>query len=175
MFNQWHALCKNGGEVLPAMNKQINLFNLKIFVAALICFFAFSNAFAASAENDKIARSLVVGNLSARLQKTVSNISYDFVEASVSTLPVAPADYAPTSNEEFLMRELMKQVSKDYNTDNIVLALDTVENSRISLDERVFTGVGEVRIGDFRWNKIKFDVAVDADGKATKVVYDLKK
>lgn len=101
-------------------------------------------------------------------QKTVSNISYDFVEAA------SVSEYAPTSNEEILMKELMKQISKDYKTDNIVIALDGVEDNS-NLREKAFTGVGEVRIGDLVWNKINFDVVFDASGKATKVAYAVKK
>lgn len=208
------------------MNKPTNFLNFKTFFAALICCFAFSSAFAASsAETDKLVRSLVVGNLSAKLktalaqpnisvkfsnvaqravsgstieikgdavclfgvrnnelpirfaakinvaQKTVSNLAYDFVKASTTAAP----EYAPTSNEEFLMKELMKQISRDYKTENIVVALDGVEANQISLGEKQFTGVGEVRIGSMVWNKIKFDVVVDQRGQARKVVYDVKK
>ncbi len=102
-------------------------------------------------------------------QKTVSNVSYDFVEAS------AAPEYAPTSNEEFLMKELMKQISRDYKTENIVVALDGVDANQISLNEKQFSGVGEVRIGDMIWNKIKFDVTVDQNGRARKVIYNVKK
>lgn len=105
-------------------------------------------------------------------QKTVSSVNYDFVEPSIST---AAPEYAPTSNEEFLMKELMKQISRDYRTENIVVALDGVEANQISLGEKQFSGVGEVRIGDMTWNKIKFDVTVDENGRAKKVVYDVKK
>lgn len=209
------------------MNKQTNFLNLKsFFFVALVCCFAFSNVFAASAaaENDKLVRSLVAGKLSAKLktvlaqpnvsvklaniaqravakdiieikgdavclvktasnnelpirfqakvnvaQKTVSSIDYDFVEAE------AAPEYAPTPNEEFLMKELMKQISRDYKTENIVVALDGVEANEISVNEKQFSGVGEVRIGSMVWNKIKFDVTVDENGRAKKVLYDVKK
>lgn len=209
------------------MNKRTNFFNFKVFVAALFCFFVFSNVFAASttAAADKLARSLVATNLSAQLkrdlaksdvtvklsnvnqeqiskntiaikgdafclfdnediglpvrfeakidvaQKTVSNIDYDFVEASTAAAP----EYAPTSNEEFLMKELMKQISRDYKTENIVVALDGVEGNQSSIGEKQFTGAGEVRIGDLEWNRIKFNVVVDQSGRAKKIVYDVKK
>jgi hypothetical protein len=102
-------------------------------------------------------------------QKSVSEISYDFVEAES-----APA-YAPTSDEEFLMKTLMKQISRDYNTDNIVIALDGVEGKSSLSNLKEFSGVGEVRIGDLEWSKIKFDVVIDEKGKASKVIYDVKK
>ena len=80
-----------------------------------------------------------------------------------------------TANEEFLMKELMKQIRADYKTDNIVIALDGVENNTIFSGKKEFTGIGEVRIGDLEWNKTKFAVEVDTKGKATKVAYDVKK
>lgn len=106
-------------------------------------------------------------------QKTVSSVSYDFIETSDAES--APADYAPTSNEEFMVKELMKQVSRDYKTENIVVALDAVEGTENSKSEKRFSGYGEIRIGDLQWNKIKFDVTVDESGKTKKVVYDVKK
>lgn len=102
-------------------------------------------------------------------QNKVSDINYDFVETEN-----AP-EYVPTSNDEVLMKELMKQIGKDYDTDNIVIALDGVENNLTLSREKEFTGIGEVRIGDFQWNKFDFDIVLDANGKTTKVTYDVKK
>ncbi len=103
-------------------------------------------------------------------QKSVLDVRYDFVEANALA-----SEYAPTSNEEFLMKELMKQISADYKTANIVIALDGVENNAVFTGKKEFTGIGEVRIGDLEWNKIKFAVEVDTNGKAIKVAYDVKK
>lgn len=98
----------------------------------------------------------------------VSEVIYDFVENT--------AEYAPTSNEDVLMKELMKQIRSDYKTENIVIAIDAVENvGKVEKSEK-FLGVGEVRIGDLVWNKIKFDVALDTETKkASKVVYKIEK
>lgn len=99
---------------------------------------------------------------------TISDIVYDFVEAA--------ADYNPTSSEEFLMKELMSQISRDYKTDNIVIAIDAFENVGATGAGNKFLGVGEVRVGDLVWNKIKFDVVLDAETqKASKVVYKIEK
>lgn len=102
-------------------------------------------------------------------QKSVSDITYDFVEAA------SAPEYAPTSSEEFLMKTLMKRISRDYKTDNIVIALDGVEGKSNLSNLKEFSGVGEVRIGDLEWSKIKFDVVVDEKGQASKLVYDVKK
>ena len=101
-------------------------------------------------------------------KQTVSNIEYDFV--SSSNVP----EFAPTSTEEILMKELMKQISKDYKTDNIVIAIDGFEDVSKLSSKKEFTGVGEVRIGDFVWNKIKFDVVLD-DKSVNEIIYKVEK
>ncbi len=101
--------------------------------------------------------------------QNVLDVKYNFAEA--------PADiYAPTSNEEILMKELMTKIRHDYKTENIVIAIDTVEKVEGTNDANKFSGVGEVRIGDMVWNKIKFDVVLDAQTrKANRVVYRVEK
>ncbi len=101
--------------------------------------------------------------------QSVLDVKYNFVEASGDV-------YAPTSNEEILMKELMAKISRDYKTENIVIAIDAVEKMKGANDANKFLGVGEVRIGDMVWNKIKFDVVLDAEtGKANRVVYRVEK
>lgn len=101
-------------------------------------------------------------------KKTITDIEYDFVKA-------VPA-FAPSSNEEILMQELMKQISKDYGTQNIVIAIDGYEDVSKLTGKNEFTGVGEVRIGDFSWNKIKFDIVLSPENKtASKLVYKVEK
>lgn len=102
------------------------------------------------------------------VKKVVTDIEYDFVEN-------VPA-FAPTSNEEVLMQELMKQISQDFNTRNIVIAIDSYEDVSKLTYKNEFTGIGEVRIGDFVWKKIKFDVVLNPENRQnSKVVYDLGK
>lgn len=102
------------------------------------------------------------------VNQSVSEVKYDFVESA--------SEYAPTSNEEILMQELMKQISRDYKTENIVIAIDAFENVANSSNGKEFTGIGEVRIGDLVWNKIKFDVVVNPQTqKANKIVYKVEK
>lgn len=101
-------------------------------------------------------------------KQIVSEINYNFVEDA--------ANYAPTSDEEFLMKELMTKISRDYKTTNIVIAIDNFENVGVIDSEKKLLGVGEVRIGDMVWNNIKFDVSLDAaTNKATKVSYKVEK
>lgn len=100
---------------------------------------------------------------------SVADIKYDFAELT------AASEYAPASNEEMLTKELMNQISQDYKTKNIVIAIDGIEDVSGVTNKKEFTGVGEVRIGSLVWNKIKFDVVFDDVKKtATKVVYKVE-
>lgn len=100
--------------------------------------------------------------------RSISELAYDFVEPA--------SEFAPSTNEEFLMKELIKQISKDYKTDNIVIAIDGMENVAIAGEAKEFAGIGEVRIGNLVWNKIKFDVVLDTKNKsARKVVYKIER
>jgi hypothetical protein len=101
--------------------------------------------------------------------QNVLDIKYNFVEASADT-------YAPTSNEEILMKELMAKIRRDYKTENIVIAIDAVEEIRGAKDADKFLGIGEVKIGDMVWNKIRFDVVLDAKTReAKKIIYRVEK
>lgn len=95
----------------------------------------------------------------------VSDINYSFVEES--------AEYAPTTTEEILMKELMKKVSVDYKTDSIVIAIDGFEVVP-SADGKVLKGNGEIKIGEVEWSKINFDVMLDDENKPAQIKYDIK-
>lgn len=99
------------------------------------------------------------------LDRSVIEVKYDFVAVN----------YGSNNSEEVLMKELMKEISRDYKTKNIVIAIDAVETVGNTNKEKKFLGVGEVRIGDMVWNKIKFDVVLDAQTqKASKIVYKVE-
>jgi hypothetical protein len=103
-------------------------------------------------------------NFEAKLdaaKASVADVQYVFVES----------DYAPTADEEILMRELMKQVSRDYKTDQITIAIDGFEANEAANSQKNLKGIGEIKIGEVEWNKINFDVVLGADKKAKKIVY----
>ena len=100
------------------------------------------------------------------VNQSITEVKYDFVAA----------DYNPNANEEVLMKILMSKISRDYKTENIVIAIDAVENIASSDGENKFLGVGEIRVGDLVWNRIKFDVVLDEKTqKANKIVYKIEK
>ena len=99
--------------------------------------------------------------------QTVADVQYAFVESAEST-------FAPAAEEEILMKELMKQISVDYKTDQITIAIDGFETLDATNNQKSLKGIGEVKIGEVEWNKINFDVILGADKKATKIVYNIK-
>jgi hypothetical protein len=100
--------------------------------------------------------------------QSVLDVKYDFISNT--------SEFAPSQNEEILMKELMSRISRDYKTKNIVIAIDGFENVGNTNGEKKFLGAGEVRIGDMVWNKIKFDVVLDAQTqKASKIIYKVEK
>lgn len=98
----------------------------------------------------------------------VDDIAYRFVDAE--------ADFAPEAAEASLMKELMTKISKDYETTNIVISIDGFDSAALTPAVTKYEGIGEVRIGDFEWRKIKFNVVLDSQNHtATKVLYTVQK
>lgn len=98
------------------------------------------------------------------LRKDVLEIKYDFLQ------PEEASEFAPTATEETLTKELMKQISLDFKTQDIVVAIDGFEK----IEGEKILGKGEVRVSGM-WKKIKFDVSLDEmKGQAKKVIYKLE-
>lgn len=101
--------------------------------------------------------------------QSVEDVTYYFVAAD-------EAAFAPSATEDSLMKELMAKISKDNGTTNIVISIDGFDAARLSPVETKYEGIGEVRIGDFEWRKIKFNVVLDSQSRtATKILYDVQK
>lgn len=100
--------------------------------------------------------------------QSVEDISYRFVEAEEI--------FAPSIAENDLMQELMTKISKDFDTTNIVISIDGFDTAQLTSNETKYEGIGEVRIGDLEWRKIKFNVVLDSQAKtATQVLYEVQK
>lgn len=98
----------------------------------------------------------------------IEDVSYRFVEAV--------SEFAPAAVEYNLMEDLMAKMSKDYNTTNIVIAIDGYEASQIAPNLTKYEGIGEVRIGDLEWRKINFNVVLDSQSaNPTQVLYEFQK
>ena len=100
--------------------------------------------------------------------QNIESLDYQFVEAG--------SEFAPSAAEDNLMKELMTKISKDFETTNIVISIDGFETARLTPTEMKYEGIGEVRIGDFEWRKIKFNVVLESQNNtATKILYDVQK
>jgi hypothetical protein len=101
-------------------------------------------------------------------KQSIESIDYKFVEAET--------EFAPSAAEDNLMKGLMTQISKDYSTTNIVISIDGFDAAKTAANRTRYEGTGEVRIGDFEWRKIKFNVVLDSQSQtATKILYDVQK
>lgn len=97
--------------------------------------------------------------------QAVDDVQYTFVES----------EYAPTSEEEILMKEIMKKISRDYKTQEIVMAIDAFESLDSSANQVQYKGVGEIKVGKIQWSKIDFNVILNADKTASKIEYKIQK
>jgi hypothetical protein len=96
----------------------------------------------------------------------------DLVNVNYTILEDSP-NFAPTTTEEFLMKELMTKIGKDYKTNAIVLSIDGFE--LISQNGgKEFLGTGEIKIKETGWSKIKFNIVLDDANQATKLIYSIK-
>ena len=101
-------------------------------------------------------------------KQNIEDVSYQFVEVE--------SEFAPSMTEDFLMRDLMQKISEDYKTTNIVMSIDGFDSTKTVLNQTNYEGTGEVRIGDFEWRKIKFNVVLDAQTQTpTRILYELQK
>ena len=101
------------------------------------------------------------------VQEIVNDVEYAFVESVENS-------YAPTNDEEFLMKHLLKKISTDYKTENVVIAIDGFETKNPTGIQKEYKGFAEVRIGDIEWKIIDFDVVLNGQNTATKIEYKLR-
>lgn len=98
-------------------------------------------------------------------RQSVDDVQYTFIEN----------EYAPSSEEEILMKQLMNQISRDYKTQKIVIAIDNFESSDSSENKVQYKGIGEIKIGEIGWSRIDFNVILNSDKTAAKIEYKLQK
>lgn len=96
--------------------------------------------------------------------EVVDDVVYAFVESN----------YAPSTDEEFLMKHLLKKLAADYKTQEVVIAIDGFETQKAAENQNEFKGTAEVRVGELEWKKINFDVMMNGKNEASKIEYNLK-
>jgi len=96
--------------------------------------------------------------------EVVNDVAYEFVESN----------YAPSTDEEFLMKHLLKKIAADYKTEEVVIAIDGFDTQNSIENQKEYKGTAEIRVGEVEWKKINFDVMLNARNEASKVEYSLK-
>ncbi len=99
----------------------------------------------------------------------LAKVKYNFVDFNESK------ENSINANEDNLMTALLKKFSKDYKTENIVVAIDSVKGLTLSSSKKSYTGFGDVKIKNGSWKSVEFTIELNADNKTAKsVVYKLK-
>jgi hypothetical protein len=88
--------------------------------------------------------------------RNVADIAYNFVEAEETS-----ESNSLSENETFVTRQLMEKIKADFKTENIVVAIDYL-NENLNNGAKAFTGAGEVRLGDMVWKKISFEIVAES-------------
>lgn len=104
----------------------------------------------------------------------INNDNNEIVDVTYKFIKLAESASSPSDTEQTLMQEIMTQIHHDYKTDNIVISIDNFETADTAGDKKIFTGYGEVRIGDLSWQKIIFQLTMDDKKTAKNVTYKLK-
>lgn len=96
--------------------------------------------------------------------KNVADVAYNFVEAEET------GETNLSENETFVSRQLMEKIKADYKTENIVVAIDYLNDQNLSNGAKSFTGAGEIRLGDLVWKKISFEVVANGENQTGALV-----
>lgn len=79
------------------------------------------------------------------------------------------------ASEDVITQRLLKQIKDDYKTENIVIAIDSLEEKSLENGEKEYVGTGEIRLNSFNWKKINFDVKGSLEkAKVSVVKYQIK-
>ncbi len=140
------------------MKNKIKFSIYRFFALAIIGLISISGAYSFSN-----------GNKNKKAKKTEAVKTVDIIKVAD-----APMDVSISNDEEILMKELLKKISRDYKTTNITIAIDDFKIEKISAGRAEFIGKGEVKIGEFVWNTINFDVILDKNKKPAKIEYEIK-
>lgn len=65
--------------------------------------------------------------------------------------------------EDQITEKLLKQLKQDYKTENIVVAIEYLNDQTFENGDKGFNGGGEVQVNGMGWRKFSFDVKADND------------
>lgn len=94
--------------------------------------------------------------------RNVADIRYNFVEAEETE------SNSLSENESFVTRQLLEKIKVDFKTENIVVAIDYLNDENLSNGAKAFKGGGEVRLGDMVWKKISFEIVAEGENQVVK-------
>ncbi|CAN5536749.1 hypothetical protein BH10ACI1_BH10ACI1_34280 [soil metagenome] len=126
---------------------------------------------------------ILSGNASCLLKETATTLPITF-EAKFNTSKQAveeikytflDSEYAPTTEEDFLTTHLLNQLSIDYKSQEVVIAIDNYELKEVIAGVKEYKGSADIRVGQLEWRKINFDVFMTENKTPVKVEYDFVK
>ena len=97
--------------------------------------------------------------------KNVADVAYNFVEAEETV-----ESNSMSENETFVTRRLLEKIKADFKTENIVVAIDYLNDKNLDNGAKAFTGAGEIRLGDMVWKKISFEIAAGSENQTDAAV-----
>lgn len=97
--------------------------------------------------------------------KNVADVAYNFVNAEE-----ANESDSLSEDESFVTRRLLEKIKADFKTENIVLAIDYLNDTNLDNGAKSFTGAGEIRLGDMVWKKISFEIVAGSENQADAAV-----
>jgi hypothetical protein len=101
--------------------------------------------------------------------RNIADIAYNFVEAEETSEANSLSE-----NETYVTRQLLEKIKSDFKTENIVVAIDYLNDKNLENGAKAFTGAGEIRLGDMVWKKISFEIVGNTEnqnGAAVKYQY----
>ncbi|MDQ3799426.1 MAG: hypothetical protein M3384_08250 [Acidobacteriota bacterium] len=101
--------------------------------------------------------------------RAVADVAYNFVDAEEEETATGESNTL-SENETFVTRRLMEKIKADFKTENIVVAIDFLNDENTADGAKAFTGGGEVRLGDMVWKKISFEIVAEGANRTNATV-----
>ena len=94
-------------------------------------------------------------------RRSASDVKYVFLNMEGATAGAASALTA----EDAVTEQLLQQIKRELKTDNIVVAIDFLNDQPLPNGEKGLTGGGEIQVNGMGWRKISFDVKAEQNEK----------
>lgn len=74
------------------------------------------------------------------------------------------------TNEDVVTEKLLQRIKNDYKTENIVIAVEYLNDQTLENGEKGLAGGGEIQVNGMGWQKISFDVKAGTDKSKFSIV-----